>query len=441
MRALAVACAVAACNGACGGAKPRPQPTPPATLEAARAAERGTGMPRDYERAAAIYDQLCAGGRGSIEACFDLKDAMVDGRGAKRDVRRIYDLDGVLCSRGEPLACYEHAVLDAMQASAMGRRDKDIDTGLLDRVLAQLAAACERGDGRACEATVMGGDSGSAEWDRRHKYSKACLAGRMDACGRVVIELDLCGEPEVDDAAGCEQRLLAEWRSHDFDSDLVADAQKLFDECHAGNAQACEHVPTQRIAMSELCAAHDYGACARLGCVGDDAAQAQAIAHGVDDPNCYVAGKDAWLEWKRAGKGLPPIVTDGQRPLGARPTPPWEAVRFQHHGGRDRAGWPRFDVYNMNDRAVSELTVCAYAYDGAGQQLARYVAKAKPPIAPDALVPLAGDVAGEPAFPPTTSEVVIDFDHVRFADATPSDDPARCPEQRAHDKPGAYTHW
>ena len=432
------------------GCTPQPRPDalpanrapPPPSLDEARAAERGAGVPRDYARAAEIYALLCDRGHGSIEACNDLIDAILDARGATADLPRVLRLQQALCARGEPLACVAEAYLEAARPPGSGAAPPG-DAGALDHAMQQLATACEHGDGRACEATAMGGDGDTAEWDRRRKYSVACLAGLMDACGRVAIDLELCGEPEVDATVACEQRTVAEWRSHDYDHDLAADAQKLYDECRAGNAQACQHIPSQRIPMATLCAAHDYGACAQLGCVGDDAARQIALAHGADQPNCYVAGKQAYLEWRRhPGQArFPPLVTDGQRPIGARATPPWEAVRFQHHGGRDAADWPRFDVYDLDDHAVVELSVCMYAYDQAGHQLASFAARPKIDVAPNAMVPLALPAAGEPQLPAGTADVVIDYDHVRFAGGTTADDPARCPAQRPGARPGAYTHW
>jgi len=439
-RALAVAVLLA-----CGSPPPaRPPANRPAgpSLEQAKAAERGAGVPRDYERAARIYDQLCDRGRGQIEACLDLIDAMVDARGVASDLAGVRELDRVLCRRGTALACLEGAMFDVMAQRSDQAAPPDA-LAAIERATKEVAAACERGDGRACEVSVMGGDSGTAEWDRRTKYSVACQAGRMEACGRVAIDLEMCGEPEVDDPAACEQRTVAAWRAHDYDRDLAADAQKLYDECRAGNALACQHIPTQRIPMAARCAAHDYGACAELGCLGDDAARALALAHGADQPNCFVAGKDALLAWKlRPGQTrFEPLVTDGQRPGGARPTPPWEAVRFQHHGGRDRADWPRFDVYNMNDHALAELSVCLYAYDTAGNQLAWFAGTPRLAVAPNALVPLALDVPDEPRLPDATAEVVIDYSHVRFDGGAATDDAARCPAHRPRGQAGAYTHW
>ena len=402
-------------------------------LEAARAAELGAGEPRDYERAAQIYEHLCLRGSGSIEACLDLVDAIADARGTTRDLHRINELSDALCKRGDPTSCLMYETLHAMA------HGDAVDPASYDRAARNAATACERGDSRACEMSVMGGDSGTAEQDRREKYSVASRAGRMDACGRVAVELDMCDE--ATDALACEHGIVAEWRAHDYDSDLAADAQKLSDECDAGNARACDHIPTRRIAMTARCAAHDYGACADLGCLGDDAAKAAAVAHGIDDPNCGVALQKAMLEWKRdAHHGrFEPIATDGQRPLGAQPTPPWEAVRFQHHGGRDRNDWPRFDVHNMNTHAVTELSICEYAYDGSGAQLARFAAHATGTIAPNALIPLALDAPTTQALPDGTRDVIIDYAHVRFDDGTGSDDPSRCAEQ--HAPAGAYMHW
>ena len=265
----------------------------------------------------------------------------------------------------------------------------------------------------------------------------------MDACGYMTRELDECGEPATDDAVACEQSMVADWRERDYDEDLAADAKALYEGCRAGDAGACAYIPSQRVPMAALCAAHDYHACAQLGCVGDDAARATAAAHGPNGRNCDVAGKEALLEWKRDPHHarLPPIAAGAYVPIGARATPPWDAVRFQYHGGRDRADWPRLDIYDLNDHAIVELTVCAYAYDDSGQQLASFTAAHRLDVAPDALVPFSLDGPAEPRLPDGTARIIVDYDRVRFDAGPVSGDPGRCPAQRSASQLGAYMYW
>jgi hypothetical protein len=430
MERLSSAIVIATLVACWGAPPPSPAPTPSGrpngeTLEQARAFERGAGVPRDYRRSAAIYARLCADGGGSLEACHELVDAIMEGRGVTLDRRRVMILEAALCQRGYVTAC--------VVSTMFGERGPAAEAKLAV-AFERAQQACAKPDGRACLllADLRGGDGSTAENDRREKYGAACRAGLVEGCRHVAFEFGMCGDA-VEDAAACEARTVTEWRANSYDADRVDAADRLQRACTAGDARACKHLPSRRLPDAELCAAHDYGACADLGCIGDDAAEKVARDHGVTDPNCHVAGTHAYMAWRRKPVGLPPIVSERRRPIGARSTPPFDAIRVTHHGGRDRKGWPRYDVYNINDQTLLELVACAYAYDENGNQVARAeLSLAEVPIAPDAVASV--EIArGSGTIPEVTAAAVtfeISYQRVRFGSAAPAIDATRCPAQR-----------
>src|SRR5215208_5677322 len=133
---------------ACWGSPP-PSPAPSLaegrngpTLEQARAFERGAGVPRDYRRAAAIYDRVCADGRGSVEACHELVDAIQDGRGVTSDRRRVAILEAALCQRGDATACVVSAIREELGGGSAESK--------LEAASERVQQACAKQDGRAC---------------------------------------------------------------------------------------------------------------------------------------------------------------------------------------------------------------------------------------------------------------------------------------------------
>ncbi|HTR54162.1 MAG TPA: hypothetical protein VMJ10_25895 [Kofleriaceae bacterium] len=435
--------AIVACMcGACGSPSKLDDVAP--TMAGARAAERGAGMPRDFSAAADAYTALCKDGSGELEACFELTDAILAGRGVAFDLARLQQLQHAVCRRGDALSCVMEAYIELTRPDTSEQRRAEL-APTLEEQGAQVEQACEHGDGRACEwiAGIRGSEGGEADDERRAKFSKACHAGRIDACGSVMSELLACADPDEHDPDACEARALAIAPDEPFHAERQEAATKLVDECGAGDARACNYLPTRRVPLAALCAAHDYDACGQLGCIGDDAAAAAARANGVPAAECSVAGARALFEWRRTPNHskFEPLAAEPGAPVGPRPTPPFEAVRFARHGGRTRHDWPRFDVYNMNDHAVTELAVCLYAYRSS-DQLARVVATRKVSIAPDARIELALDDAIADALPDGTDDVLIDYDRVRFeGDAAASVDESRCPAQRPYDREAAPLHW
>jgi TPR repeat protein len=422
---------------ACWGSSPVSLSTDVAgvTLAQARSLEYGRGVSRDYRKAAAIYDRLCADGRGSMEACHDLADAIRDGRGVSVDRRRLGSLTSVLCERADAAACLTAAIIE--QADSRGAANVK-----LSAAVERAEHACAKADGRACllVAELDGGSGSQAEHAQRLKYNTACRAGLVDACRNLTAELGTCGEPDVGDPAACEERLLTEWRAHG-EVDRVHAVGWLQEACASGDARACSHLPSRRLTRAELCASHDFNACAALGCTGDDAADKLARIHGVTAPNCHVAGKAAHLEWRRKPEGLPPIVADRRPATSPRPTPPFDAIRATHHGGRDRKGWPRYDLYNRSDQAVLDLIVCAYAYDASINQIARAeLSPAELPLPPGAIVQV--ELArGTGTIPELTSAAVqfeISYQRVGLGSQPTATDHTRCPVLRPAGSPHIY---
>jgi TPR repeat protein len=269
------------------------------TLDAARGAERGINGPRDYSRAAAIYASLCQDGRGSLDACYSLLDAMITSVGVAHNQVKARGLMKTLCSRGDSVSC----VVMIMEQPAVESADREAKGREYDAQLAKLEAACTKGDGRACEMLVInhGGDGGTAQEARRELYVRACQLGRIDACSRLTYDLESC--EEADDPAVCEQKLLAAWSVKSPSSHAAA--LTLIRACEQGDALACVHVPSKRIPLKARCDAHDFEACGELGCLGDAAAGAQAKQNKVD-ANCQIAQRLGALEAKRGT--LPPTA-------------------------------------------------------------------------------------------------------------------------------------
>ena len=66
------------------------------------------------------------------------------------------------------------------------------------------------------------------------------------------------------------------------DTRAVDALARLRADCAAGDVDACAASPGQRLSATELCAAHDYSACAELGCAGDPVAAREGAAHAAE---------------------------------------------------------------------------------------------------------------------------------------------------------------
>lgn len=91
-----------------------------------------------------------------------------------------------------------------------------------------------------------------------------------------------CGDKA--DMGACADGTIADWTKYDEGAKLDALA-RLRRWCAAGDAPACRVLPGREIAPTVLCAAHDYGACAELACLGD-AAAGQIAKANYGEANC-----------------------------------------------------------------------------------------------------------------------------------------------------------
>lgn len=151
-------------------------------LEQATAFERGDGVPRDYTKAAAIYQQLCDGGAGDAKACRRLMYALGDARGIRGDNGLVGELATAWClAAGDPQACLLASMMwagyDAVggpQGAAIARKLDELDAGHFEE-------RCEIGEVRACEgylAISSTSMSNSGASDRRKEAAQALLCAR-----------------------------------------------------------------------------------------------------------------------------------------------------------------------------------------------------------------------------------------------------------------------
>jgi hypothetical protein len=65
-------------------------------------------------------------------------------------------------------------------------------------------------------------------------------------------------------------------------------------------------------------------------------------------------------------------IHDEPAPAPIRPaaTPPLASLRIRALGERYH-GWPYFEIYNLSNKGITSISVVAYGYDAAGQQVAR----------------------------------------------------------------------
>lgn len=269
---------------ACRGEAPRPAvpastATAPATraragqadrpsdaLAHARALELGDGVARDYAAAVAVYRDACGDGRGDASACGAVIRAVMFARGADQDRAAAERLANQVCSaRRDAFGC--------MMTELFARSERDIPEPLRGTVfdVIEHMAPCDRAHMSECFATMAGraldlGDSSAASHRQAERDLRLCRVGIAEACGDIVDGARYGGS--MTGAAG-------------------EAAQRLQAACDAGEAYACSLAPDRKpVPPGELCAAHDYEACAEAGCAGDPAARQLAADHHVDTTGC-----------------------------------------------------------------------------------------------------------------------------------------------------------
>jgi hypothetical protein len=131
-----------------------------------------------------------------------------------------------------------------------------------------------------------------------------------------------------------------------------------------------------------------------------------------------------------------PKLTEDPEPAAIAPsetTPPLESAKFRMLAKRSKSGWPEFDVYNLNTKPIVFLAIYAYAYDKDAKQLAR----TKVPLSWNGDVPPGGksswaiSLSDSEALPAGATSFQLCYTDVKFKDeAKPTNDDAKCPDQR-----------
>jgi hypothetical protein len=350
-------------------------------MEQARAYELGSHGPRDYHAAAEIYRTSCNGGEGDIEACGVLIRAALHSRGTDLDKATVMELASKICvARRDPFACVIADVLSPSEAV--------LPPEVMAAVKEALATPppCDATHVNGCWAAIVAGsfgrsDGSSAEARREEQEQHVCSLGIIEGCIELV--------------------------RYARDRDAQADARhRVAAACDTGDADACEAIE-RRIDPKTLCAANDYDACGLLGCAGDEAAAELADAHGAD------------VRCDR--QTVPAPVTTAITPA---PRPPFDSIEFHPLGALRRDRGPRYEIYNASTRTVVMVFGSIYAYDDAGNQLARNTFELRHvSLAPGAGTTLVvGGRGGD------SLEACVDL--IQFADES---DPhvARCPGRKA----------
>jgi hypothetical protein len=380
MQHLALTCVVAL---ACGGSN-RPPPAPskdrPATAHAptplaqARAYERGDGVPRDYANAATIYEQQCASGTGDLVACRKLLRALLNARGVNRDLERAIPLARTLCdTRSDGQACLLVAFSDGNPS------EKDVAT--LEALAAQ---PCDKQHLDRCELPrdpfSWFSQSGSVQFEDRRFDDQGCKLGVLEACERLRY---------------------AEGEEHD------RAMAKLDAACDKGDADACD-VVDRPIAATILCKAHDYDACAALGCAGDADAAQIAADHGAP------AACD-----RRQSRTTPPVAT------GITPSdvPVFDSVGFSQLERTELDRTLRYQISNRGTKPIDTFIGEVYGYDAAGKQVERHHVEFREGLQPGEATTLEIERADGESFEPCV-EVI------RFGGENQSH-LARCPARKA----------
>lgn len=356
----------ALCLVACQAPAPPRAPTPSPgddLLARARDYERGRGVARDYAAAAEIYRRLCDRGAGDLTACRRLIDAASEARGADRDLASMTALAATMCRRDDLLGCLIEAI-----ASGGAIKDEAKLKRLVDAPCdAQHRARCE------LDRIPFGGfsQSSTAEYLNHEHDDTGCRLGVLEACARLRY---------------------AEGKEHDNAVRMMAAA------CAQGDASSCEAIG-QPLSASERCQAHDFAGCLVLGCAGDAAAAAAALAHHAG--NC--------VGTRGEGAGVR-VATSPRLPL--------DSLEF-HPVGTPLAG---YEVYNVGTQPVALANIEIYGYDAADKPVDQQHVELRQVLAPGAGTLVNVNVTGA-RFEQCVSDIVFD-DQTSHAARCPSRKPA-----------------
>jgi hypothetical protein len=244
--------------------------SPPAgsLLDRARAYERGQGVARDYHQAATLYRFACNRGQGDLRSCRHLIRAQFNGRGIARDLTAARALAAQICvDQRDPFSC---AVVDRLTPDSDGpalASASDVIREVVDHM-----HACDAAHASECEAMI-------------DLYTGNFVPRLSSRAYEDHLEHDLC---TIGILTGCAAELeIYPHNPERPEADPTAAATRLQTACDAGDADACEEAPDRDgVPVDQLCAAHDYRACAILGCSGDAAAGELAARHGITEGAC-----------------------------------------------------------------------------------------------------------------------------------------------------------
>ncbi len=362
-------------------AAPPPRPSPSAEpLEQARDYELGRGVARNYAAAAELYRQRCDGGAGDLIACRRLVNAIIQARGVDRDLKAVFQLADAMCRRDDLLAC----VLETM-----AHRDAPGLEAKLERL---TAVPCDAQHRARCEIDrdPFSGFSQSGSVDERNRAynDNGCRLGVLEACARLRY------------SQGAE---------HD------AAVRTLTTACAQGDATACEALD-RPLPARVRCEAHDFGACLALGCTGDAAAAAVALAHHAGECPSQPAAE---VSTRITPSSRLPLDSLEFRPVGTPVT--------------------GYQVYNASTQPITLANIEIYGYDVAGTPVDQQHVELRQVLEPGAGTLVVVRNSG------TSFELCVS--DVMFDDGKPHT--ARCPRRKprhvrwgdGHDNLGLTMHF
>lgn len=220
-------------------AKPSPQPSPKTDSAATeQQADAFEGQKR-YAEAAAIYEQLCAGGRA--RSCGELGFMYDTGEGVAKDASRAVVLYTEACDGGFALAC-SNLGLEYYNGTGVARD--------FSKAVALYSKACDAGAPQGCTNLGVNYQNGEgvAKDDSRAAalYSKGCKGGDNDGCEK---QTALKKTVKSDTAAANSKQADDQLNKIIEDNDELArqvvaerqasSAKLSSDSCNHGLAQAC----------------------------------------------------------------------------------------------------------------------------------------------------------------------------------------------------------
>ncbi len=262
LRFAAVTISAAACSSTARTTQTSVEP-PTSALAEARAYELGNHGPRDYRRAAEIYQQACKADIGI--GCRKYGESLLNGRGNAPDLEAALQAFHRGCELTDTVACLVEADIiatrewneansgDMATSDERSRAATARATARGAELQPQAKVACEQGELIACEALpcdACNNDGSSGEAARDAVYRTWCSRGVAGACQAIIQQRCESGNDV------CLAPLLA-------DKAINGGVGRVIETCKLGDADSCAVLPGRAIALRDLCAAHDVAACAK----------------------------------------------------------------------------------------------------------------------------------------------------------------------------------